>query len=313
MLEYQQTSMQALHDTLYGVGFHWTTWTVSKSGTIKPFGEAVQDFDVENFVKQVADTGAGHLMFTVTHALHWLPGPNEEVDRIIKGRTCKRDLIMEIADGLLAKGIKLLLYYNHGTCPKQDPDWQDAVGSTLYNKQAYFNNYCRILRWMGNHYGKKVFAYWLDSATAFTDDPDTPWMEMTMAAKAGNPDRLICYNTGIEEHKLATPYQDYWAGEVTRLNYYPRGELTPAGLPWYALISWHPHLTRRIVGEWGISGDNFNAEWLKPSVDSVVTFIRRFYAHGGAVTCNLLCYQDGNILTHDLEVMREVKKIIRGI
>ena len=154
-MEYIRANFKPMHDTVYGIGFHWTTWTYPKSGEPKPFDEAVRDFDVDAFVKQAVEAGAGHVMLTATHELHWLPGPNEEVDRILPGRTCKRDLIMEIADKLAAEGIAFMLYYNHGTLPKQDPVWQDAVGSTLYDRTKYFENYYKILRWMGNHYGKK--------------------------------------------------------------------------------------------------------------------------------------------------------------
>lgn len=311
-MDYQRANFKPMHDTVYGIGFHWTTWTYPEKGEQKPFDEAVKNFDVDAFVRQAVEAGAGHVMITATHELHWLPGPNEEVDRILPGRTCERDLIMEIANKLADEGIALMLYYNHGTDTKysqQDPKWQDAVGSTLYDRTRYFDNYCKILRWMGRHYGRKVFAYWFDSAWAHAKYPNTPWVEFTEAAKEGHPERLVCYNMGIEDHNLATANQDYWSGELNRLNYYPREPMTPSGLPWYSLVAWHPNNTR--TSDWGINKNNVNTLWLPPTVDSVAEYIRRFHNVGGAVTINLLCYQNGKVLECDMQVMREVKKIIR--
>ena len=102
MSDYQRADFSPLAETIYGIGFHWTTWTWGRNGPPKPFEEAVETFDVPAFVAQAVEAGAGHVMITATHELHWLPGPNPEVDRILPGRTCRRDLMMEIADGLAA-------------------------------------------------------------------------------------------------------------------------------------------------------------------------------------------------------------------
>ena len=310
---YRRADFAPLRDTLYGVGFHWTTWTLPRKGKPQAFEAAVKAFDVSAFAQQVEDTGAGHVLFTATHELHWLPGPDPEVDRIMQGRTCERDLLMEIADALAARGIRFMIYYNHGTHQDQDPEWQAAVGSKLPDRSKYFDNYLRIVRWMGQHYGEKVIAYWFDSGCAFADlpsNPDTPWYDMTVAAKAGYPDRLICYNSGIESLKCYTPYQDYWAGEVARLNYLPRGTRTPAGLPWYAFASWHPHPIWIGCGEWGLHKDSIALDWPAPPVESIADFLRRFRACDGAVTFNLLCYQDGSIYDSDLEVMSHLRAAV---
>ena len=44
-----------------------------------------------------------HVLFTVNHGNYYLCCPNPEVDRILKGRTTKRDLVMDLADALLKK------------------------------------------------------------------------------------------------------------------------------------------------------------------------------------------------------------------
>lgn len=222
---------------------------------------------------------------------------------------------MEIADALAKRGIRFMIYYNHGTYRDQDPEWQAAVGSKEPDRSRYFDNYERIVAWMGQHYGRKAMAFWFDSAYEFADFPSTPatpWNDMTIAAKAGNPDRLICYNSGIENLECYTPFQDYWAGETSRMNYLPRGKTNPAGLPWYSFVSWHPHATMRFCGEWGISEETIGLEWPAPPVESAADYLGRFRACGGAVTFNLLCYQDGSIYDTDFKAMRELRKLVRG-
>jgi hypothetical protein len=306
--EYRRADFRPLAETKYGIGFHWTTWTAPRTGEPRTFDRAVEEFDVGRFVEQAVEAGAGHVLLTTTHAMHWLPGPNPEADRILPGRTCRRDLVMEIADALAERGIILMLYYNHGI-HGGDPAWHDAVGARKPDRGEYFEKCNSIVAWMGEHYGRKVAAWWFDHGLA--DFPDTPWWDVTTAAKAGNPDRLVCYNSGVETHKLHTPFQDYWAGEVCRLNYLPRGPLTPSGLPWYSFTAWHPDLAHYGCGEWGLSMETRDLEWPAPCVDSVAAYLERYLARGGAVTFNLMCYQDGSAYEPDLAVMRGIRKIFR--
>jgi hypothetical protein len=318
MAKYARADIGPLRDTVYGIGFHWTTWTAPREGMPKSFPEAVETFDVPAFVEQAVECGAGHVMITATHADHWLPGPNPEVDRILPGRTCKRDLLMEIADALAAAGIKFMVYYNHGVhnpdwSPDhhQDPPWQEAVGSLEKDRSRYCDNYCRIVGWMSRHYGPKVIAYWFDSGYEHVKF-DTPWERFTAAAKAGHDGRLICYNSGVFNFESYTPYQDYWAGEINGLAFWPLGgPLTPAGLPWYSFVTWHGTERYCRFGEWGLNMKNREKDFPPPQVDVVASYFQGFRRVGGAVTFNLFCWQDGSAYKSDLETMKALKRIVR--
>ena len=318
MEHYNRANFWPLGGTKYGIGFHWTTWTMPEQGLPLPFPEAVERFDVPAFVEQAVECGAGHVLLTATHELHWLPGPNPEVDKILPGRTCRRDLIMEIVDGLAKVGIKFMLYYNHGTIGSgknlQDPEWQEAVGSLQKDRSRYYDNYCRVLGWLGAHYGPKVIAYWLDSAAHFENFADTPWERFTAAAKAGHPERLVAYNSGVLNFHMVTPYQDYWAGEIAGLPHYlPVGQFAPNGLPWYSLCTYNVYDRYCNQGEWGITAKNRDHVWSAPDPQVVAEFARRihFGGWGGAVTFNLLCYQDGRAIPTDLATMKAVKQLLR--
>ena len=307
-MDYRRADFDILRRTKYGIGFHWTTWTAPREGEPLPFEEAVEAFDVPAFVRQAVEAGAGHVLFTMTHMKHHMPCPNPVVDELLPGRTCRRDLLGEIADGLAAEGILLMLYYNHGVWGN-DPEWSRAAGAEEVDPRIYFENLGRELRWIGERYGRKVVAFWFDHGPSHF--ADFPYEELTAAAKAGNPGRLVCYNSGVETHHLHTECQDYWAGEVCRLNYLPRGPLTPSGLPWYSFTEWHPDLIHYGCGEWGLDMERRGQDWPAPCACSVEAYLRRFLDHGGAVTFNLFCYQDGSAYEPDLAVMREIKKRFR--
>jgi len=322
-MEYQRADFTPLRELGYGIGFHWTSETMPREGKPLPFLAAVEAFDVEQFVEQTVETGAAYVFFTTTHATHHLPCPNPEVERLIRGRTSRRDLLMELADALAEAGIAMGFYYNHGVQKRtdrvQDPEWQAAVGSLMPDLTTYYENYCRLIAWMGEHYGPKLKAWWFDGAPELATRPGVPWTEMQEAAKAGHRERLVCYNSGIEEtgYGLVAPYQDYWAGESTSLDFRPSGQTTPAGLPWHALLSWHP--ARNARGEpkktraarWLMDPVSRNLQWPPPDPERVVDYLQAFHDCSGAVTFNLLCYQDGSALETDLEVMREVRRVLR--
>lgn len=301
--DYKQADFSILRNTGYGVGFHWIDSVLPRQGKPLPFDEAVRRFDVDAFAEQVAETGAGHVLFTVSHYSHRMCCPNPEADRILNGRTSDRDLLMELADALAAKNIRLMLYYL-SVC---DRNWSKAIGSRAKDPR-FFDNWMRVISWMGEHYREKVIAWWFDAGYDIAKCGNPPWKEMTAAAKSGFAGRLVCYNSGIEHLRHVTPYQDYWAGETVRLNYIPRGP-SANGLPWHAFTAWHSDSRGKPgCSYWAIEDKTAGYDWPPPPAQSIADFYERFRTVGGTVTFNLLCYQDGSIYDTDLQVMREVKQ-----
>lgn len=309
-MTYARADFGWLHDTGYGAGFHWTTATVPEAGQALAYEDAVAAFDVDAFVAQAVEMGVGHVLFTTTHSKHHFCGPNPEIDRILSGRTCKRDLIMELANGLAEADIAFLAYYNSGI-HQGDPEWRAAVGGDDKVSGEFFDNWCRIIGWMGQHYGDRVKALWVDGAYELAAFENTPWEQLTAAAKQGCDQRLVCYNPGIERQILHTSCQDFWAGEVCRLNFTPRGEQTPTGLPWYAFLSWYGDSRKATCGHWVMNDENRSMDWTSPPAAYAASFLEGFQRVGGTVTFNLFCYQDGSVFAPDLQVMRELKILVR--
>jgi len=81
------------------------------------------------------------------------------LDKVLKGRTTKRDLLGEMADRLYAKGIKLIFYYHYGyDCYHSiDATWMEASGGYKADKNGICTgNIKNIVAEVGNRYGKQI-------------------------------------------------------------------------------------------------------------------------------------------------------------
>ncbi len=223
----------------FGVSTHWTAQSqpVGADDWV-PFDEAVSRFDVTRYVDQVAAAGAQYVIFTSAHALQMLPAPSAAIDRIAPGRTTKRDMLGDLADACRARGLHLILYYNHSCNSGDDPAWEHAVGYHASDKSKLASNLLGILRELGARYGSKVEGWWFDSC--FSLDPrgtynsvttdlhgfQFPWEEWTAAAKTGYPERLVSLSSGMLTHYIYSTHQDYEGGEANDLVGVPSTQFT---------------------------------------------------------------------------------------
>jgi hypothetical protein len=204
----ERSSTAWMADSKYGLMITWSAASQPRTGPKKPYAEAVRDFDVNAFADMVAGTGAGFVEFATSWADYYFPAPIKAIDRILPGRTAKRDLIGDLADALNARGVKLMLYYHAG---HGDAAWWAKTGFEAPDKTEYFKRWEAIVNEIGLRYGSKLAGYWFDDATAVYYPQQAPWETMTAAAKAGNAGRAICYNSWI--WPKATDFQDYFCGE----------------------------------------------------------------------------------------------------
>ena len=314
--DYQRASTDWLAKCRYGIGVHWTAQTVPRTGSPLPFQQAVKTFDVKRFIDTLVYAGADYLLFTATHALQMLPAPNPVIDRITFGRTCKRDLLAELADGLAVKGIHLLVYYNHSCNGNDDPEWRKAVGYDGQDKKQFAKNLMDIVGWMGKRYKDKIKAWWFDSP--YSLDPrgphssvstdmtgfQFPWERFTVAAKLRYPARLVTYNAGVDKTFLYTTHQDYWAGELVDLKTPAKARYLGNGLQWFGWTcledrAWVHHRP--------------NIEIPKPlySDEDVIAYVRTCNSHQAPMTFNVGIYQDGTMARASVEQLHRLGTALR--
>ena len=137
----------------YGLMFHWTSQTQPRHGRALGYQAAVDAFNVPRFVQTVAAAGAGHVILTTSHAEYYWPGPNAAIDKVLTGRTCKRDLIGELADALARHGIRLMLYYHPG---HDDTAWWSRTGFDKPDKAAFFRQWQAVIEDAGKRYGQRL-------------------------------------------------------------------------------------------------------------------------------------------------------------
>jgi len=308
---YQRANTDWLARCRFGIGVHWTAQTVPRSGRPKPFPRAVADFDLDGFIKAVEHAGADYVLFTATHALQVLPAPHPVLDRLLPGRTCKRDLIQELSDALAVEAKHLLVYYNHSCNHQQDRAWEKAVGYHDANKRRFARNLMDLIGWMSQRYGDKMKAWWFDSP--YSVDPrgphnsvttdmtgfHFPWEDFTEVAKRGYPERLVTYNAGVAQTFLYTTHQDYWAGEMVNLDSPAKARYLGNGLQWFG---------------WTCLEDR---RWVHTQLDTpipaplysdrqIIDFVRACNQHMAPMTFNVGIYQDGTMAAASVEQLHRL-------
>lgn len=314
---YTRANTDWLAKCRYGLSVHWTAQTVPQQGEPLPFQQAVDAFRLQEFVKQVKHSGADYVLFTSTHALQMFPAPHQVIDRLLPGRTCKRDLLAELADALAVHDVPLLVYYNHSCNGRNDPAWRKAVGYDGPDKNILARNLIELVSWMGERYKSKVKAWWFDSSysldsrgphTTVTTDMtgfQFPWERFTVAAKAGYPARLVTYNAGVAETYLYTTHQDYWAGELVNLKSPATGRYLPNGLQWFG---WTCLEDRR----WVHSKRNTEIPGPLYTDEEVIPYVRTCNVQQGPMTFNVGVYQDGTMAPASIEQLHRLGRTIQA-
>ncbi|HMH11965.1 MAG TPA: alpha-L-fucosidase [Edaphobacter sp.] len=305
----QASSTDWLVAAKYGLMFHWTSQSKPREGAPKLYCDAVRDFDVSRFADMVSQMGAGFVVFTTSHAGFHFPGPNPAIDAILPGRTCQRDLVRDLAGALGTHNIKLELYFHPG---HDDNEWWQR---THFNedKAAYFDLWCKIISQIGQQYGDQLAGFWFDDA-AFTYYPfNAPWRKMTAAAKMGNANRVIAYNSWTLP-KL-NEFYEVFAGEnafstemIDGDDYLPIGGTGRfTGGPQQGLQG---QITAIINGDWGHFKTDMAIDPPRYSADVMVAKLKDSMRRRNVPLLDVEVYQDGTISPETFQMFQIVRREI---
>ena len=305
-IERLRASTRWLRDAKYGIMFQWGGWGYPQHGPRKPWPKMIDDFDVDAFARMAEDTGAGYVIWSVTWCSYHFPAPIKAIDRIAPGHTSQRDLVGDLADALANRNIKLMLYYHEG---HPDKDWwpKNWDYTDTDKKVKFVNNLCEVMTEVGHRYGPKIAGWFLDDGMLFYP---APFERITKALKAGNPDRLVSYNSWILPR--LTDFQEVYMGEgfVGSAETPVGGNgIFPAG-PQKGLFA---HGMFVLDGpDWGINHPDTRINQPAFSADQAVGLVRRAAERGQTLSFNLLMYEDGSVSPASLDVLRAVRKAVRG-
>ena len=283
----------------YGVMFHWSTTTQPLRGPQKSYPEAVNAFDIDTFADMVRETGAGYVIFTAVHGIMHFPAPLKSIKAVIPERICERDLIGEMADALQKHDIPLILYFHHGV---GDTKWMKATGFLSPDKSEFFRIERDILTEIGHRYGKKVAGYWFDDRY-----PLQPFEELYEATKAGNPDRIVAWNSWILPK--TTEFQEYYGGEFG-------GALVNPPASFFAedgsASGLQPHGMIFLDDPWQHGYPETDIAPPIFATQRLIDYVQICIAQKLVITMNMGITQDGKVSPATLEQMRTLRQAIRG-
>ena len=296
----------------YGLQFHWTSRSQPRHGARKPYAEAVVDFDEQAFAKMAYEAGAGYVMLTTSHSEHYFPAPIQAIDRLMPGRTTERDLVQDLAGALGELDIKLMLYYHCGHDHWNEPEgWWERTGFDPAHPATFVENWCSIMTEIGERYGESLAGWFFDDGCVYYP-LNPPFETMACAAKAGDPGRVICYNSWIWPR--FTDFQDYFCGEGYRWLKIER-HLPPDGTGIFMAgpqRGLQAHTNFILEGSWVHRQSETPIP--PPNVDrrTFANDMKKAIDRGIVPSVNLEIYQDGMVSEQSLGHMRAVKSAVRA-
>jgi Alpha-L-fucosidase len=289
----------------YGAMFHWTDFTQPREGTKKLYPDAVDAFDVNAFASLLEEMGAGYVIFTLNHAHPHCPAPIHAWEAVHPGWTTRRDLIGDIAGALEKRGIRLILYINSPVLTKFGKTGATGLYELTFSEEQFTEIHKNVLSEIGSRYGEKLAGYWFDSwYQSLAAYPDVPIEAIYRYCKVGNPNRIAALNFWV--FPVLTPWQDYWAGELNRLQnpfssrYIQRG--AAKGFQAHGLLS--------ILEPW-VHSEPGPIPPPQFSTEDLIAYVKANMEHQAVTTINIGIYQDGTIEQSSLDMMRQLRRAVR--
>ncbi len=221
--------------------------------TAGEWNRLVDGFDVKGFADQMAEARIGWVLFCVDdHFFAWPCAPNKtfsEYAGYAPGDKCShRDLIMDLADALNAKGVKLICYYaglnGYMKEPQVSAGLSDSADRGFYSEKTPPSAESRkrrlaILKEYADRYKDKIAGWWFDCVqlNSYSCGPDD-WWKINSIVREANPKAVIAFSYGANEFACVKPgIDDYTAGDTWSKQDLKR--LTPEILPSQGGILWH--------------------------------------------------------------------------
>jgi hypothetical protein len=207
----------------YGIMTHWLYPGIlpEKSQPAKTFEDAVNQFQLERFLKDLTATGADWLIFTIGQNSGFYASPNSVIDQFAgPGHCSKRDLVLEVATEVHRLGKRFIAYLPCEVAGNQAMVEGFAWNAREGTDQAEFQRrYLEAIREWSERFGALMDGWWFDGCyewpifhSKFMD-----WPAWFAATRLGNPYRAVAFNDGSLCNGLTQPLtadQDYISGET---------------------------------------------------------------------------------------------------
>ena len=228
----------------WGAFVHYLNGLQNNPGELDSLGrrtswdQCVKEFDVKRFADQIAQTGAGYVIFTMEQRTRFLIAPNATFDRLTgykPGEACaRRDLVLDLYKALHRRGIRLMLYWT-GDGPLDDKQAARAMGQTEKVSEEYVRNWAAVAREYGERYGDKVVGWWTDGCYPWIGYDELKLGILAQGLKAGNSKRIIALNVGVQDKvRSYSTHEDFTTGEQNEFKDLPQSRWVD-GEQWHIL------------------------------------------------------------------------------
>jgi hypothetical protein len=208
-------TVNKLNDIPYGLFFQYGVWGYPQHGDKKNMDDSTNEFDINKFVDLLKQTGTQSVIWSLTWWEFKMQMNVKAVNDIVSNNslTTTRNLVIEIAEACKKEGISFFMYYHHGI--QQEPLWTskqncpiDLTQTRMDSRAIFFDNWKRVISEIGTTLGTNLDGWLFDDGCVYYP---APFESLAVAAKSGNPDRLISYNSYVGTK--ITEFQDMIFGE----------------------------------------------------------------------------------------------------
>ncbi|HPY78282.1 MAG TPA: hypothetical protein PLQ45_10585, partial [Anaerohalosphaeraceae bacterium] len=147
----------------------------------------VNQFDLDFYIRQIEETGADWLIFTLAQGTGYLSSRCDTIDRLEKGYSPERDLVREIGQRLHGRGKKLIIYLP-GPYAGSDPTIKRLLG---LGSEGFIDRHNAFIREYAAGLGRLLDGWWFDSCGP---QDNALWQKEMEACRAGNPEAVVAFS-----------------------------------------------------------------------------------------------------------------------
>ncbi len=216
--------------------------------TAMQWNQFVDGFDVPGFARQMAEAKVGWVIFCLDdHYYAWPCAPNKafsDYTGYAPGEKCsRRDLILDLAEALNAKGVKLICYFaglnGYMKEPKVWAGLQDDGDNRTPPSPECRKRRLAVLKESADRYKEKIAGWWFDGMelNSYKGEPDG-WQTINTIVRTANPQAVIAFSYGGNEQAcICQGVDDFTGGDTWSKQDLKR--LTPKRLPAQGGLLWH--------------------------------------------------------------------------
>ncbi len=295
----------------YGVMVHYLPHIGGMGGVKKLSPQQMAEvFDVKAFADNIEKTGAGWLIFPFGQNSGFYWSENPYIEERIQNRCSKRDLVLEIANEVTARGIRFMAYI-----PTEMDFQSDAMRNAFLwdnspDKAEFMEIWYNVIEYYAKKLGTKLSGWWFDGCYDASEKDfvrTNDWSNVRFdrkrwfaVAKAGNKKAAVAMGTGANLMECVFEEEEYLPGEINEIVYYP-WDCNSTDKQWHALT--YLDCTWLLEAGKEMPGPRFSNREL-------YDYVKECLEKKGALTLNMGIFEDGTIAPKTLEQVCGLKKVL---